>query len=435
VIKDVAALLTAFREKEVEAIQRSGITHAPTIGAQYEGVSGSVLKMMIPPELALQVVSGFVEGINGTLSGQIDGMLVRGSGTPIPGVEGQYKWPIKDVLAVLEVKKTLFGSDLADAHDQLKSVMALFWEYAETIKPSDGIDISAPRYVYSQILGEPAPVGKRWDDLPFDKTALYRMLLDDHVAPVRMILGYGGFKTEHSLRQGFLNILAQNPRKPGFAGSSLPSLIVCGENSIVKANGQPFYFKPWQGRYLCYASSSHSPILWILNLIITRISHLYAAPRWYGRDLSIDRFTPLLWGRAVENGDARGWEYWEHPVSAKDLKQVPTLTTEEWKPIQISENQAILLQLIGNDGIDKSDVLAEMAGIDVTEEQTLALIDDLIAKRLIGWDGETLIFLTHRCSTIFTAKDGIVVHDMVDDRLAEWMERPERWTKSAPVVA
>lgn len=104
-IKDVAALLTAFREKEVEAIRRSGITHAPTIGAQYEGVSGSVLKMMIPPELALQVVSGFVEGINGTLSGQIDGMLVRSSGTPIPGVEGQYKWPIKDVLAVLEVKK------------------------------------------------------------------------------------------------------------------------------------------------------------------------------------------------------------------------------------------------------------------------------------------------------------------------------------------
>jgi hypothetical protein len=121
VIKDVAALLTGFREREVEAMQRSGITHAPTFGAQYEGVSGSVLKMMIPPELALQVVSGFVEGINGMLSGQIDGMLVRGSGPPIPSIEGQYKWPIKDVLAVLEVKKTLFGSDLADAQKYKKA--------------------------------------------------------------------------------------------------------------------------------------------------------------------------------------------------------------------------------------------------------------------------------------------------------------------------
>lgn len=94
-IKDVAALLSAFKQKEIEAIQRSGITHAPTIGAQYEGVTGSVLKMMIPSELALQVVSGFVEGIDGSLSGQIDGMLVRGSGAQIPGVKGQYKWPIK----------------------------------------------------------------------------------------------------------------------------------------------------------------------------------------------------------------------------------------------------------------------------------------------------------------------------------------------------
>jgi len=204
---------------------------------------------------------------------------------------------------------------------------------------------------------------------------------------------------------------------------------VCGEYSIVKANGQPFYFKLWQGRYLCYASSSHSPILWILNLILTRISHLYAAPSWYGRDLSIDRFAPLLWGRTVDTGNAQGWEYWEHPVSARELKQVPTLTKEEWQPIQISEDQGVMLQLIGDDGIEKNDVLAEMATIDLTTEQTLSLIDDLIDKRLIGWDGETLVFLTRRCSTIFTPNDGIVVHDMVDDRLAEWMARPERWKR------
>jgi hypothetical protein len=124
------------------------------------------------------------------------------------------------------------------------------------------------------------------------------MLLDDHVAPLRIILGYGGFETEHSLRQGFLNFIARNPKRPGFAGSSLPSLIVCGQNSIVKTNGLPFYLQPWGGGYLCYASSSHNPILWILNLILTRISQIYAGPRWYNRDLSTDRFTPLLWVKA-----------------------------------------------------------------------------------------------------------------------------------------
>jgi len=431
VIKNVAALLAAFQQKEIEAIQRSGITHAPTIGAQYEGVTSSVLEMMIPFELELQVVSGFVEGIDGSLSGQIDAMLVRGSGTPIPGVPGQYKWPIKDVLAVLEVKKTLFGRDLADAHDQLQSVMALFWKCAETVGAFDGTDISAPRYVYSQILGEPAPVGKQFDDLPFDRVALYRMLVADHVAPVRIVLSYGGFKSEQSLRQGFLNFMGQNPKTPGFAGSSLPSLIGCGKNSVVKTNGQPFYFQPWQGRYLCYASSSHSPILWILNLILTRISQLYASPDWYSCDLSIDRFSPLLWGKATDMGNVEGWEYWEHPVSAKDLRQAPVLTKEEWQPVQISQHQAVLLQLIGNDGITKNDVLAEMSRIDLTHEQTLALIDDLIAKRLLGWDRDTLVFLTRRCATAFTPKDGIVAHDMEDERFAEWMSRAERWNKPA----
>jgi hypothetical protein len=72
-----------------------------------------------------------------------------------------------------------------------------------------------------------------------------------------------------------------------------------------------------------------------------------------------------------------------------------------------------------------------MSTIDLTEENTLSLIEDLITKRLIGWNGDTLVFLTHRCTTIFTPRDGIVVHDMVDERLEEWMTRPERWNKSA----
>jgi len=67
-----------------------------------------------------------------------------------------------------------------------------------------------------------------------------------------------------------------------------------------------------------------------------------------------------------------------------------------------------------------------MAAIDVNKEQTVALIDDLIEKRLVGWDRETLVFLTHRCSTVFTPKGHIVVHDMVDDRLVEWMSKPDR---------
>lgn len=429
-IKNVAALLTALEQKEIEAIERSGITHAPTIGDQYEGLTSSILDMMIPPELELQVVSGFVQGIDGSLSGQIDCMLVKGSGTPIPQVIGGYKWPIKDVLAVFEVKKTLFGSDLADAHDQLQSVMALFWPYAATITPADDINIDAPRYVYQQILGEPAPVGKQFTLLSVDRVALYRMLIDDHVAPVRIILGYGGYKTEETLREGFLRFIGNNPLKPGFAGSSLPSLIVSGENSIIKTNGQPYYFRPWKDRYLCYASSAHNPILWILNLVLTRISHHFNAPDWYSRDLSIERFHPLLWGKAVPGATVEGWEYWEHPRALYEPEEATVLSSEEWHPVPVSEDQAVLLALIGNDGIAKKDLVAAMMeASELPEDATLDLVRDLNEKRLVAWDDQTLVFLTRRCTTAFTPKDGLVAHDMEDARFVEWMMRDERWRK------
>jgi hypothetical protein len=99
----------------------------------------------------------------------------------------------------------------------------------------------------------------------------------------------------------------------------------------------------------------------------------------------------------------------------------------------------VLLQLIGNDGITKDDVLAEMSSIDLTDEQTLALIDDLIAKRLLGWDRDTLVFLTRRYATAYAPKDGIVAHDMEDERFADGcrernagINRPHLWSDSYP---
>jgi hypothetical protein len=35
-----------------------------------------------------------------------------------------------------------------------------------------------------QILGEPAPEGKQLEQLPSDKEQLYRMLVNDHIAPL-----------------------------------------------------------------------------------------------------------------------------------------------------------------------------------------------------------------------------------------------------------
>src|ERR1019366_5237784 len=81
-----------------------------------------IFERAIHAGLDLRVVSGFaVDGKGGT-TGQLDYMLVRGAGTPVPYVTGVHQWHVEDVLAVFEVKKNLFGVDLGDAYDQLKSV-------------------------------------------------------------------------------------------------------------------------------------------------------------------------------------------------------------------------------------------------------------------------------------------------------------------------
>ena len=91
-IRDVAGLLRALQEAEAQQIEKAGITHAPTIGEMYEGLTEKILEKLIPAAADLRVVSGFVEGASGGLSGQIDCMVVSGKGTRIPHTR-RFKWP------------------------------------------------------------------------------------------------------------------------------------------------------------------------------------------------------------------------------------------------------------------------------------------------------------------------------------------------------
>ena len=106
-IRTVAGLLDSLKQREVELIAQSGIKHAPTIGAQYEGLTSDLLQRMIPENLGLRVVSGFVEGHDGTLSGQIDCMLVYGVGSLIHQTTLS-KWPIRQVIAPLRSEENSF---------------------------------------------------------------------------------------------------------------------------------------------------------------------------------------------------------------------------------------------------------------------------------------------------------------------------------------
>ena len=241
VIKTVADFLSALANAETLKLAATGITHPTVIGSMYEGLTRDILERAIPDGLDLQVVDGFVMDDHGKSSGQIDCMLVRGSGTPVPFVHGTYQWHVKDVIAVFEVKKNLFGADLSDAFVHLRGVLDRFSAYVQNPDNEASFDIRATYKAFAQTTGDVAPPGDRLRTMPPDRHLIFHTMMADQIAPIRVIFGYGGYSTELGLRTGFLDYLAGNLNKLGFGPPSMPNLIVAGGSSLVKLSGHPYH--------------------------------------------------------------------------------------------------------------------------------------------------------------------------------------------------
>ena len=78
---------------------------------------------MIAP--GLKVVSGFMRA-GEELSGQLDCMIVLGQGQKINYLD-KYVYPARQVLAVIEIKKTIYARQFEDAYGQLADVSRSIW--------------------------------------------------------------------------------------------------------------------------------------------------------------------------------------------------------------------------------------------------------------------------------------------------------------------
>lgn len=115
-------ILSEFLRKlmleEKKVLNSSKVRHPSLIGAMYEGVTKELLERMEMSHPDLKVVSGVIR--SGEMqSGQIDCMVVIGEGERIPKTDNFY-YPIDKVLAVFEVKKRLFSSQIKDAYQHLE---------------------------------------------------------------------------------------------------------------------------------------------------------------------------------------------------------------------------------------------------------------------------------------------------------------------------
>ena len=206
-------LLEEFIKVESRKINNDKMPHMPTLGSAFEEITkqGIDKEFVIPKFLDLRVVSGFISVNGKLLPQQIDCMLVHGSGERY-GLTEQYIYEIDKVLCIFEVKKTLRKVDYTDAFFHLGGIRKGFAQNFERKLIDEGYepDISTARKHFSQITGKIAPEQyPHIHDLNKSDAILFYTLVQETLAPISIIHGYEGYKTENGLRSAFTKILEE----------------------------------------------------------------------------------------------------------------------------------------------------------------------------------------------------------------------------------
>ncbi len=270
------ALFIAEETKKVEGME---MPHMPTLGDAYEEITkqGIDSEFVIPKGLDLRVVKGFVTVAGVQLPNQIDCMLVVGDGIRY-GITDKYIYEIEKVLCIFEVKKTLTKGEFEDAIVHLGEVRRRFSEDfaakvdAGLLKP----DIGLARKTYSQITGKIAPEEiQQVNGLPKLEAMLLHALIQEQFAPVTIIHGYQGYKTEAGLRNAFTDIIQERAKKSGngLGVTGFTSLVTASDFCLIKSNGYPYLAIKDDHSWVAFSSTRHNSALIILELIWSKISH------------------------------------------------------------------------------------------------------------------------------------------------------------------
>lgn len=399
-ITSVAQLIEAFIGKQATLLDAETLKHAPTIGSMYEGLSKEALEKAIPKGAGLRIVDGFVEGHDGALSPQMDLMLVVGdAGRKIPFTE-HYRWPIADVLAVVEVKKTLYGAELVDAVSKSVAIGRMQVDaFAAGAVPDRSIDTS--NRAYARLRGR-LPDRDLIKDVDRDDGEILRTLVAEQFAPVRIILGFGGYADETSLRKGMLDQLEKR-LGDGWSPLALPNLVICGGNAVLKLNGHPYVAPTEDDWWPLLGTERTAPFRLMIELIWTRLTNRFEAVLPMDDSLVEEQVARLLEARSVRHEKGRGWEYRSHEP---DLRKWDAGLPTEWTPQPLTAAEEFVVRTTMAEG-----------GLDLTEDKLRAFCErrkydldsavaSLLERRILVWEGETRVTSVTESGVITLTPDG-----------------------------
>jgi hypothetical protein len=419
-IHDISDLLKGIMQEERSKLDQYSLKHGPTIGKMYEGLTSDILGRAIPESLGLQLQHGIIHDGKGAMSGEIDCMLVKGNGEEIPYTDS-YKWHVKDVIAVIEVKKTLYSADLRDAFEHLRGITYNYGSYVQSGDGSETFDISPAKKAFSEATGLIPPEHSKVESLGIEVETLYHTFVMEHLSPIRIILGYHGFKKESSLREALFSFLKENQMTRGFGVGSFPQLIVCGNYSLIKMNGYP-YSAPMDSEFWdFYASSAANPVLLILELIWTRLSYQINVENLWGEDLNIENFSKFLSAKIKTAGDLTGWEYQYTQISEGRLKELNA--EDDWAPTIVSSIQFVIFNRLCNEEEVSIDDKSLREYVEKEGENFDSFIQALKNTGLIALKGNKLQLTTYECQCVILPDGRFAVAENNSGRLTRWVKK------------
>lgn len=390
----------------------------------YENLSKELLSQTLPDHLDLSVVGGFVTDGNGFLSRQIDCMLVHGEGEQVPFTD-DYKWHISRVVAIIEVKKTLHTNDIADSIPVLQSVKDCQARYIESIKDQNGtVDIESAQYAFSVATKVAAPSYETLPNLSFELQAIFHAHVMEQFSPVFIVLGYSGFKSESAFREGIAGLLEDAVGSQSRLGiASFPQLMVSGDYSAVKANGQPYIGRVdargvWEFLFSC----AENPVVLLLELLWTRLQLLGGGMPPWGDDLETQAMHLFLAARIKQVEGKLGWEYF-YRGGAPELLEGGT--RDAWSPSVVNHLEATVLQMAASqDGVNLHDgeLVSFLAAQEVESDE---LLRSLMATDLVALDGERLVVVARQLVTVVLPDGTIVAGDDNTGRVGRWVALQE----------
>lgn len=406
-ITNVAELLTAFVEVERQKLDEVKITHAPTIGDMYEGLSHELLSRAIPGR-GLEVVAGFAEDQDGTLSDELDCMLVTDKGRVVPKTT-KYIVPIHAIIAIVQVKKVLYRSDVKDGFDNLRSIFRLRLSKSQKSLPD------TVRRGFHQIAQVPLPDNPK--TLPVHLLQLFHLLTLHSASPVRILLGYHGFKNEQTFRTGLLNLLTDLAAKKekGWGPIAFPDFII-GPRAVASKNIAMPWGCPFQGEWLPWILTSGllSPIEVMLEAVWSRLNYLHLV----GADLFGDDLKKEQWGRLIDvkllgNGNAT-YDLWPAKIRGAPVAHV------EWEPAFVDEAAFRLTEILCK---TSEPVQISKAGPPDQIAQSVKTLEEAgIAARDLD-DTDKLHLITEECTCVVLPDGRFAVGDNNSGRLMNWVNK------------